>query len=212
MKHIYFISGYAADDRVFANIDFCKNEAHFIAWKIPGKKETIASYAKRMSEEIHHPNPILIGFSFGGMMSIEIAKIIQVEKIILISSVKTFHELPLYIRVAAKLRLNKIFPIRPYRFLEFFENYNLGAETKEEKKLMRNYRDTINLQYNDWAVEQILHWKNDWYRQNLVHIHGTKDRMLPIKYVKPDYIIQNGGHLMIMNRAEDVNEILKKEL
>ena len=134
MKHIYFISGFAADERVFANVDFGNNDVHFIAWKIPTKKETIISYAKKMSEEIHHLNPILIGLSFGGMMCIEIAKIISTEKIILISSLKTFHELPLYMRVAAKLHLNKVFPIRPSRFLGFFENYNLGVETKEENK------------------------------------------------------------------------------
>lgn len=212
MKHIYFISGFGADERVFANLDFGKNEIHFIPWEIPEKEETIESYANRMRKRIHHPNPVLVGLSFGGMMSIEIAKLIPVEKIIMISSMKTFHEMPLYMRVAAKLHLNKIFPIRPTRFLEFFENYNLGAETKEEKILLRDYRDTINPQYTTWAIEHILQWKNNWYPKNLVHIHGAKDHILPIKYIKADYVIPGGGHLMLMNRAEKVNEILRREI
>ena len=41
-----------------------------------------------MSREIDTSrNPILIGLSFGGMMCIEIAKLIPVEKVILISSI-----------------------------------------------------------------------------------------------------------------------------
>jgi len=210
MKHIYFISGFAADERVFANLDFGENEVHFIPWKIPGKKETIASYAKRMEEDIHHPNPILIGLSFGGMMSIEISKIIPVEKIILISSIKTFHEMPLYMRLAAKFGLNKWIPLHPYSFLERIENYNLGAETKEEKALLKEYRNNINQQYTTWAIDQILNWENDWQPENLVHLHGGNDHIFPIRYIKADHVIPDGGHLMLMNRAEKVNEILRK--
>ena len=212
MKHIYLISGFAADERVFANLDFGKNEVHLIPWKIPGKQETIDSYAKRMSEDIVQPHPVLIGLSFGGMMCIEISKLIPVEKIILISSIKTLHEMPLYMRIAAKFHLNKWIPLRPYSFLEPIENYNLGAETTEEKALLREYRRNINPQYTTWAIDRILHWKNKWQPENLVHLHGGNDHIFPIKYIKADHVIPDGGHLMLMNRAEKVNDILRKLL
>lgn len=210
VKHIYIISGFGADDRVFKKLDFGENETHFIPWKIPGKNETIASYAIRMQEEISHPNPVLAGLSFGGMMSIEIAKMIPVEKIILISSIKSFHEIPFYMRLAATSRLNKLIPLRPYKFLERIENYNLGAETDEEKTLLREYRKNINQQYTTWAIDQILNWKNEWQPQNIVHIHGGRDHIFPVKYVKPDFIIPDGGHFMVMNRADELNGILRR--
>ena len=212
MKHIYCISGFAADERVFANLDFGQNEFHFIPWKIPGRKETLASYAERMRQDIHHSNPLLVGLSFGGMMSIEMAKIIPVEKIIIISSIKTFHEKPLYMRIAEKSFLNKWIPLHPYSFLERIENYNLGAETTEEKALLREYRKNINQQYTTWAIDQILNWKNDWSPENLVHLHGGNDHIFPVKYIKADHVIPGGDHLMLMNRADKVNEILKKLL
>lgn len=213
MKHIYCISGFGADERVFANLDFGENDLHFIQWKIPQKRESISSYAKRMSEDISYPKPVLIGLSFGGMMSIEIAKIISVEKVILISSVSTFHELPLSMKIAGALRLNKLIPMKPYSILEPLENYNLGVKTKEEKNLLREYRKNLNLQYSNWAMDQVVNWKNNWIPPNLVHIHGTKDHIFPIKYIKKsDYIIRGGGHLISMNNSEEVNEILKREL
>lgn len=212
MKHIYCISGFAADERVFAHLNFGENTIHFVPWKIPLPNESIGSYAHRMCEDVLHPNPVLLGLSFGGMMSIEIAKEIPVEKIILVSSVSTLNELPLYMKLAGKLRLNHLVPLRPYSFLEPWENYTLGAHTSEEKRLVREYRQHLNLQYSDWAIEQVLNWKNKWLPENLVHIHGTKDHIFPIKNVKADFVIQGGGHLMLMNKAGEINEILKNIL
>ena len=212
MKHIYCISGFAADERVFVHLNFGENTVHFIPWKIPQKNESISSYAHRMRKDIEEANPILLGLSFGGMMCIEIAKEMDVEKIILISSVSTFHEMPWYMQIAAKLHLNDLVPLRPYSFLEGLENYMLGAQTPEEKQLVRHYRKNLNFQYSDWAINQVLNWRNDWYPQNLIHIHGSKDHIFPVKNVKADYIIKDGGHLMLMNKAEEVNEILKTVL
>lgn len=212
MKHIYCISGFGADERVFGKLDFGSNELHFIQWKIPERKESIFHYAKRMQEEILHSNPIIIGLSFGGMMAVEIAKIIPTEKIILLSSVATFYEMPNYMRLAGKLYLNRIFPVGPSNILAPFENYNLGVKTQEEKKLVAEYRKNINPKYTTWAIEEILHWKNDWYPSNLLHLHGDKDHIFPIKYIKADYVIKGGGHLFLMDKPGEVSKILQQAI
>lgn len=212
MKHIYCISGFGADERVFSKLDFGDNDVHFIPWKIPEKHETIDSYATRMQKDIQHANPILVGLSFGGMMSIEIAKLISVEKVVLLSSISTRRELPLYMKIAGNLRLNRIIPMKPYPILEPIENYNLGVETKEEKILLREYRHNLNLQYSNWAMNEVVNWKNEWIPPNLVNIHGSNDHIFPIRYVKADYVIKGGGHLLPMNNADEVTEILKKIL
>jgi len=208
MKHIYCISGFGADERAFSKLTFTGYETHFINWIIPEKDEDISAYAKRLTGQIHHDNPILIGLSFGGMMSIEIAKFLPVEKIILISSIKSFREIPWWIKLSGQLRLNKIFPMKSFRIIEPLENYNLGVETIEEKEMVHFYRKNINRQYSDWAINIILNWKNDEIPENLFHIHGTNDRIFPVKNTKPDYIVNSGGHLMIMNRFKAVNEYI----
>ncbi len=212
MSHIYCISGFGADERVFSKLDFTGHTMHFIPWLIPGKKENLTAYASRMSENIHHANPILIGLSFGGIMSIEIAKTTAIDKIILISSAKTFHEIPLWMRLLGKFKLDKIFPLKSFSLIEPLENYNLGIENEEELKLVREYRKNIGQQYTNWATHQIINWKNEWKPSNLVHIHGGKDHIFPIRNIKADYVIENGGHFMIMNRAEKVNNILRNVL
>lgn len=210
MKHIYCISGFGADERIFSHLNFGDNDVHFIQWKIPLPKETLVNYVARMAEEIVHPNPILTGVSFGGMVSIEIAKSIPVEKIILISSVKNFHEMPLLMRLAGKSKINKVVPLKPYSFLEPIENYNLGITNEEEKILAKEYRKNINPLYLDWAINEIVNWKNDWRPVNLFHIHGSKDRIFPLKNIRADFVVPDGGHFMLMNKSENVNEILKE--
>ncbi len=208
MKHIYCISGFGADERVFSKLNLPGYNIHYIKWNIPEKNESLHAYAKRLIEQIHHVNPILIGLSFGGMMCIEIARQFPVEKIILISSIKSFQERPFWMKLSGKLRVNKIFPMRSFKLIEPIEDYNLGLETIEEKEMVHAYRRSINPYYTDWAINVILNWKNDWMPKNLFHIHGTKDRIFPFKNVHADYIVSSGGHFMIMNRITEVNEYI----
>lgn len=212
MKHIYCISGFGADERVFSKLNFADYEVHFIPWADPLKNETLEGYAKRMSEQIQHNNPILFGMSFGGIMCIEIAKIISTSKVIIISSIKSLHEMPAWMKLTGKLWLDKIFPLKTFKFIEPIENFNLGIENNEELKLVREYRKTIGQQYTNWATHQIINWKNEWLPKDIIHIHGGNDHIFPLKNIKANYIIADGGHFMIMNRSQKVNSILEKIL
>ena len=212
MKNIYCISGLGADERVFSKLDFGNNRVNYLKWETPEKNEPLQKYTHRFLDKIDGPKPVLFGLSFGGMMCIEIAKKIATEKIFIISSMKTYDEMPWLFRLAGKSRLNKVIPLRPYSFLEPIENYNLGVQTEEEKTLARQYRKNVNQAYTNWAIDQILNWKNQQKFSNLVHIHGSADRILPIKNVHPDFTIEGGGHFMIMNRAKEINDILAREL
>lgn len=212
MKNIYCISGFGADERVFSKIDFLGNDVHFIQWKIPETNEEFKHYVKRMADEIHHENPVLVGLSFGGMMSVEIAKILPVSKIILLSSIATTDEMPWYMKAAGKLKLDKIFPLRPSKLLAPLENYNLGVKTAEEKRLVESYRKNIDPYYTSWAIDKILNWDNTFYPKDLVHIHGDNDHIFPLRYVRADHVIAGGGHLFLMDKAQEVNSILKNIL
>ncbi len=212
MKHIYCISGFGADERVFSKINFQGNDVRFIKWIHPLRNETIAHYALRMREQIHHQNPVLFGLSFGGIMSVEIAKIIPTEKVIIISSIKTYHEMPGWMRLTGRMQLDKIVPLKSFDIIKPIENYNLGIENKEELQLVNEYRNRISSEYTNWAVHCILNWKNEWIPENIIHIQGRKDHIFPIRHLKADYIIDDGGHFMIMNKADKVNTIFTRIL
>lgn len=211
-KSIYVFSGLGADERVFKNLDFSDLQVVHIKWIIPEPNETIEHYASRIRQSIITPNPVLIGYSFGGIMAIEVAKQIETEKIILIASAKTRKEIPPYYRFAGKLRIHRLLPAALLKYPNFFTNWIFGTKTAEDKQILKQILVETDPGYLKWAIDQIVCWKNTFIPDNLIHIHGTKDRVLPIRFVKQDITIETGGHLMTLNRAEGLSAIIRSEL
>lgn len=211
-KQLYIFSGLGVDERVFKNMDFSGFEVTFIRWIKPLEKESIESYAKRLSEQITEIKPILVGLSLGGMIAIEVAKLLETDKVILIASAKTKHEIPFYYRLAGILRLQKLIPIRFLKNANFITYWFFGTQTKEEKHLLKNILNDTDSLFLRWAIDKIAYWQNESYPQNLIHIHGTKDRVLPIRYVSFDIKITDGGHLMTVNKAVEISKLLKENL
>ncbi len=211
-KVIYCISGLGADEKVFTNLELNGHDLRHIPWLRPKKKETIVGYASRMREQISESPAILLGVSFGGMIGIEIAKQIQLEKLIIVSSIKNAKELPSWMKYVGQLQLNKFLPIRSYKFIEKIDNDRLGVSNEEERKMVQAYRRAADRVYMNWAVNEVLNWKNDWLPENIVHIHGDKDKIFPIKKIAASHVVKNGTHLMIFNRGKEISEFIRNEL
>lgn len=202
-----------ADERAFSKLKVDGYRLKVIQWLQPLPKESIEAYAARMMEEVDEKNPILMGLSFGGMVCIEIAKQIDVKKIIIISSVKSYKELPVWMKTVAVLRLNKIVPIRSnVKITHPIQNHFLGISTPEEKAIVAVSRNKHNKQYLEWAVDKVVNWRNNWQHPAIFHVHGDADKMFPVKRLQAAQIIKGGGHFMIMNRAEEVSLFINQSL
>lgn len=213
---LYCIPGFGVDDKIFGKLTLNAN-LQFINWLDPLPKETLQNYALRMAASIDEEDPVILGISFGGMIALEIAKLRPVKQIILISSIKTAKELPVHLRTIGILRLDKVFPVKKIQQSDrFYEvaNRRLGAITQEEKDFANAYRRNANLHYVNWSFDKILNWKNTQCPDGAIHIHGDKDQIFPIKYIRPTHTIKNGTHMMVWNRAGEIskiiNEVLKK--
>ena len=212
MKNVYIFSGLGADKRVFQKMDFSEYNATFVEWILPNKTENIESYAKKLTEQIKHEKPILIGLSFGGIIATEIAKIIETEKVILIASAKTKYEIPKYFRIAGKLKLHKLLPTKLMKMPNFFSFWFFGTENRTEKNILTEILKDTDENFLKWAIDKIVTWKNEIEHKNVIHIHGSADRVLPINFVNCQIKVENGGHFMTLNKAKELNEILKREI
>lgn len=209
----YFISGMAADERVFKYVRLPEGyEIVHLTWIDPEKEESLPSYAVRLAEKIDTSEPfVLIGLSFGGMLVTEIAKRYPPVKTILIASIPLSAQLPGYFRVAATLRLHKVIPIGLVKTAARFKRY-ITNERSEDKKLLWEIIKNSNPDFIRWSMQAILTWKNEEMPQEILHIHGTRDEVLPARYTKPTHIIPKAGHLMVMTSPDDVNRILYNAL
>ncbi|WP_439880033.1 alpha/beta hydrolase [Pontibacter sp. MBLB2868] len=215
MSTIYFISGLGADWRMF---QFLKLPDHLhqqqIKWLDPlNLDESLESYAQRLLPQIADTaNPIFVGFSFGGLVAIELAKLLRPRKTILISSLATRHALPWYYRLAGKTHLHKVMPFKlmqnTYPLAPFF----FGAHTPYERRMLKSVFFRIDENFLRWALGRLLEWQQATVPPNIVQIHGTADLILPL-YDRPDIIkIQHGQHLMVLHKPEAVSNVLSRIL
>jgi pimeloyl-ACP methyl ester carboxylesterase len=211
-RKIYCISGLGADEKIFKNLELSGYELHHISWMRPHSGETIENYASRMAARIEEDDAILLGVSFGGMIGIEIARQRSLKKLILVSSIKSVEEQPRWMKVAGKLKLNKVLPTKSLKLTERIDNRRLGVSNDEELQMARYYRKNADTVYVEWAVNEILNWKNDWVPANIVHIHGDSDKIFPAKKIKAHYMLKGATHFMIYNRAKEISDCIKGEL
>jgi len=110
-RRVYCISGLGASEQVFSKLNLPGTELIVLKWLIPKQHESFADYSRRMFEQVAEENPVLMGVSFGGMTCIEMAKQFPIQKLILISSIKTKQELPLWMQGTGTLQLHRL--VRP---------------------------------------------------------------------------------------------------
>ncbi len=211
-KEVYIFSGLGADERVFQNLDLSEFSAHHIKWIKPQSNESIERYASRLLTQINSPNPTLLGLSFGGMIAVEVAKQIKTEKVILISSAKSKSNIPFYYRLAGLLSLNKLLPVSLLKSSNFISNWFFGTKSIREKHLLKQIINETDRDFLQWAIDKIVNWDNMSVPKNIISIHGSSDKILPIGYTSSDYAIKDGGHFMILNKAEEITNILLREL
>ena len=210
MKKVYFISGLGADSRSFKflNLSFC--DPQFIQWILPSGDDTIPSYAKKLLTSINDENPTIVGVSFGGMLATEIAKVYPSAKVIIISSCKTYFEIPGYLRFWRYVPIYKFHSNRIKNSAGQFVLNILGAKGIEQRKVQQEILKDTDPLFVKWAIHAILTWKNTVIPNNVIHIHGSADKLLPSRYVHADYTINKGEHVMIMDRPNELSELLKK--
>ena len=206
---IYGISGLGADKRVF---QFLNLEYEFIPidWIDPLKNESIAEYSKRFSSVIDTSEKFcVLGVSFGGLIAVEISKFLKPELTILISSAETRKEIPLIYRFLGKTKIVKIIPAKLLNPPRWIAKILFG--TKKVTLLNEILNDT-DLKFTKWAVQELFAWKNDQRVENVLKITGTKDKLIPQKPNENIAFIKGGGHLMIIDNAKEVSEIINKEI
>lgn len=211
-KQLYIFSGLGADERVFERLDFSGFQVTFIQWIRPVKEESIAQYTTRLLEQVTTTKAIFIGLSFGGLVAVEAAKQVDTEKVIIIASAKTKREIPFYYRLAGFIRLHRILPTGLLKSSNVLSNWFFGAASAYEKKLLKQILDDTDPVFLHWAIDKVARWKSRTELNNLYHIHGTSDRILPLAFVRCHATIKKGGHFMTLNKVAEMNRILQEQL
>jgi pimeloyl-ACP methyl ester carboxylesterase len=215
MSKVYLISGLGADSRLFKNVVLPAGyEVVLVDWLIPNYTDTLTIYSQKIINQYDiNENSIVIGVSLGGMISVEIAKQVKLDKVILISSIKTDKEAPWHFKFFRSIPVYKVIPGKLMPHVGFLIKPIFGNMNPDDLQLFKSMLSNSSPVFLKWAMRTVLYWKNNVELSNLYHIIGNNDLMFPYKNIKnPTAIIKGGTHIMVFDRADEINKLLSEIL
>jgi len=210
ITHIYLMPGMAANPSIFEHIKLPEAiyKIHWLEWQIPLKNEALSDYAKRMCTFIKHEKPVLLGVSFGGVLVQEMSKFISLKKLVVVSSVKSHHELPKRLKLLKYTKAYKILPTQLASNIDSLTKYAFGKTIKKRVSLYKKYLSVNDKSYLDWAIKEMVCWEQQEPHPEAIYIHGDKDMVFPHSCNSNTIIVKGGTHIMIINKYKWFNENL----
>ena len=172
----------------------------------PKPRETLVNYASRMANQLPC-NSFIGGVSFGGIVALEVARILRPRGCILISSIRHPSELPPWFRVGRLLggRCCSSFLGVIGSAAAILPKSVCTSTTIRATKLAG-----MSGRWHSWATSAVIDWQPEIAFDGcpVLQIHGTADSTFPIRYTHPDIIVPNGHHaLPISHPVETANAI-----
>lgn len=209
---LILFSGLGVDERLLEWQRLINADVEVPIWLNPLPGETMATYGRRMADEIRvDARPLFVGgVSFGGMVAQEAARYLPAIGLVLIATCRSNKGLPLPYRWACWLAgrmplwaINLLKPVIPHvRVLMGFRRNGL----------VRWFADMIadtDANFLRWCLSAIATWPGAGATHlPFVHIQGDADLVIPTAWNRPTHLIAHGGHVCNVTHAAGVNAIV----
>jgi pimeloyl-ACP methyl ester carboxylesterase len=210
---IIFFPGLGADARLLDAQRAINAEIEVPAWIEPLPRESLAEYSRRLAATIDTSTPFYVGgISFGGMIAQEVARHTSPQGLILISTCRRGRDLrrlrhamllPAYVTPPVIVSMSK--------WTMTFMRHAFGVVTAEQARLMNDMLYATGSSFVLWCLRAIHSWQGaDGLHMPILQIHGRKDRIIPLRGVKPDHVIDGAGHIVNMTHPEEVNQVISR--
>ena len=138
-------------------------------------------------------------------MALELTRHLDALGCILISSVRSFDELPFRYRVC-----------RPVGFLKqsvFDSALRFGSRLVRPsipRVTVRRMDRMTSSPFFCWATRAALKWKPSLCNVPVAQIHGSQDKTFPVHRTQPDQIVENAGHMLVTTHSQTVSEFIAR--
>ena len=201
---IYCFSGLGADQRVFQYLEIMAEYMLVpVAWIDPKVNESIEQYAARIAKNIKDQEPFgIMGLSFGGVIAQEVAKILHPAFTFIISTIEEKKQIPFML----KWTPNWMFDHAPKQLFNPPKSIANYLFSTKQKALLAAILDDTDPAFVKWALKALKNWKAEGEFGPINAMCGDKDRLF--KPYGESVVVQGGGHLMVVDRAEEVSKVI----
>lgn len=213
----YAVPGLGASNELFSQLKFPPwLRIQPVNWEPCHAKENLSHYTERLLPQVDLTRPhIYIGFSFGAAVAVELAKRTRPRLTVIVSGVAQRKEIPFYLRRIRALGVYNLAPLVVRLWTPLLRwGASLAFGTKDPHALDMLVRMIRNIDptFYECGLKAFMNWDNNETPEPLLHIHGSRDRLLPTRYVKPEIIIPRAGHFIIYTHAEQISQVIRYAL
>ncbi len=212
MKRTFFISGLGANERAFEKLKISKLNSVFLPWLKSEANESLESYSKRLIHEFDiTQDDVLVGLSFGGIVAQQIALILGLKYVILISSFRTKEDLNKIFQFGLRNKLFRLMPSFKFPIISEAVAITLNAGSPDSKPIIKEMLDQTDMEMVKWSIQKIYELdqpiKPEIIKYNVI---GTQDRIIDMWKNETTYEIEGGSHFMVYEKADEVSRILNQ--
>ena len=159
----------------------------------------------------------LVGMSFGGMLSLELAAAWpEIQGVALVSSIRSTEELSFDFKTQEKM--SRFVPDSMIR--SFMRNAMIPKLNKSEQlspdftNLLIKMTDDLDFRFFRWSSKACAEWNQSWEeypRRNslsILQIHGKNDTIIPIQRTEDVTWVPGGSHLIQWTHSDFVNHTI----
>jgi pimeloyl-ACP methyl ester carboxylesterase len=203
MRKTILLPGMGADSNMYPKTLYRHlSGVDFVDWPPYQGETTIPALARRMIDEYGiTPACIVGGASLGGMVAVEIARLLNSDRVILIGS--TTHTGAIQ---PALMRLSGFAHLAHVAQLQWLA----GKVNRGGNNLFLSMFEKADGDFMKAMAQAIVHWRGmDGHRCHVHHIHGARDKVI-LPPSRGATIIPDAGHLLPMTHAGIVARFIER--
>ena len=212
---LVLLPGLGADERLFDPQRAAFPGLEVPRWLPNAPGESLPDYARRMAATIVPSEHFYLGgASFGGMVALEMARLLRPAAVFLIASCRSGGAIAPHLRYFVKFASilpERVFDVGKGATPLFISKF--GSLTPTQRQFFEEMLVSTQPAFVRWGIAAITEWEGVGKLPMPVHhIHGSDDELIPLASVQPDRVIPGGGHLLNVTHAEEVNAFIAERL
>ncbi len=210
---VILLPGLAANEAVFAPQCEAFPDIVVPPWLKPERDESLAEYAERFARRIDPGGRCIVGgMSFGGVMATELCHHLDVERCLVIASVRHPRYLPK--RVRGALAVARRLPVWTARLPIGVARGTRRLIEPLLPPVLRNLwgqLGTADAELASWSLGALAQWESSGPCPcPIEQIHGSRDLIFPVGSAPGAEIVPGGTHVLTLTRPDAVNAFLAK--